>query len=100
MRKGVGWPGWSHRVQPPAGPMIINSAVIRDRLSPDYASLHPGYQAATSFATLAWEVRMKLEGSSAIEPCQVGTEPIAIAGRGDFPAPFSGVLAGARSSAG
>src|SRR5260370_23590929 len=100
MGRGGGWPGWGHRVRPPAGPMMINSAVIRDRLIPDYASLHPGYQPATSFCPLMWNVRMKLEGSSAIEPCQVGAELIAIAGRGDFPAAFSGVLAGARSSAG
>src|SRR5258707_1709137 len=99
MRRGGGQPVGSHGAGAPAGPMMINSAVIRDRLIPDYALLHPGYQPATSFCPLMWNVRIKLEGSSAIEPCQVGAELIAIARRGDFPAAFSGVLAGARTSA-
>jgi hypothetical protein len=30
----------------------MERSVIRDRLIPDYAALHPGYQAATSFAPL------------------------------------------------
>jgi hypothetical protein len=84
------YPGWSHRVRPPAGPMINSDdklRVIRDRPIPDYAWLHPATGRGHEFCCYPTHP-LELSASARPLPCAFG------------PHPFSGPRCGCRDRAG